>query len=412
MYVDGFKKDILKRLIMKRNFLKVFLIVAVCVSPLQLSPKIHAGSFMDKFIDPKDGKFDASDWLLHHRGFLPVPIIVTEPAVGYGGGVALLFFHQSLDEKIAEQQTDSGDEKVNGKKTRLLPPSISGVMGAITENETWVAGGFHFGSWKADRIRYTGALAKASVNIAYYGRDENSLLKNGIDYNLDGWGLLQELMFRIQDSDVFLGGKFTFFEATSTFDFGRIPIGIDQWELDFKNVGLGFVFKYDSRDNIFTPSQGIIAEISAMFYNGEGLLGRTREYQITDAANRWYWEMMSNLVMGWRLEGNFSFGDVPFYTLPYINLRGIPFNRYQGSQVLQTELEAMYKFTDRWAVVPFAGVGATADALDEFGSSDPKFAGGLGFRYLIARKLRLASGVDIARGPEDWAIYFTVGSGL
>ena len=107
-----------------------------------------------------------------------------------------------------------------------------------------------------------------------------------------------------------------------------------------------------------------------------------------------------------------SFGDVPFYTLPYINLRGIPFNRYQGSQVLQTELEAMYKFTDRWAVVPFAGVGATADALDEFGSSDPKFAGGLGFRYLIARKLRLASGVDIARGPEDWAIYFTVGSGL
>ena len=177
-------------------------------------------------------------------------------------------------------------------------------------------------------------------------------------------------------------------------------------------MGFGFVFKYDSRDNIFTPSQGIIAEISAMFYNGEGLLGRTREYQITDAANRWYWEMMSNLVMGWRLEGNFSFGDVPFYTLPYINLRGIPFNRYQGSQVLQTELEAMYKFTDRWAVVPFAGVGATADALDEFGSSDPKFAGGLGFRYLIARKLRLASGVDIARGPEDWAIYFTVGSGL
>lgn len=177
-------------------------------------------------------------------------------------------------------------------------------------------------------------------------------------------------------------------------------------------MGLGFVFNYDSRDNIFTPSQGMNTEVSVMFYNGKGLFDRTREYQITDAVNRWYWEMLSNLIMGWRLEGNLTSGDVPFYTLPYINLRGIPVNRYQGSHVLQTELEAVYKITDRWAVVPFVGVGATADALNEFGSSDPKLAGGLGFRYLIARKSRLASGVDIARGSEDWAIYFTVGTGL
>ena len=143
-----------------------------------------AGSIMEKFIDPKDGKFDASDWLLHHRGFLPVPIIVTEPAIGYGGGAALLFFHHSLDEKIAQQQIDTG-ETVNGKKVKLLPPSISGAFGFKTENDTWLTGGFHFGSWKEDRIRYIGGLAKASVNIAYYGRSENSFLQNRIDSGLE-----------------------------------------------------------------------------------------------------------------------------------------------------------------------------------------------------------------------------------
>lgn len=397
---------------MRQSVFKLLLIVVASLSLLQLTPDVHASPFFDKFIDPKDGKFDTGNWLLHHKGFLPVPVIITEPAIGYGGGAALLFFHQSMDEKIAELQTDSGDENVDGKKTRLLPPSISGVMGAITENDTWAVGGFHFGSWKADRIRYTGGVAKASVNIAYYGKSENSLLKNGIDYNLEGWGLLQEMMFRMKDTDVFLGGKFTYFDATSTFDFNRIPIGIDQWEIDFKNVGLGAVFEYDSRDNIFTPSQGMNTEVSVMFYNGKGLFDRTREYQITDAVNRWFKEMTSKLILGWRLEGNFTSGDVPFYTLPYINLRGIPINRYQGSHILQTELETTYKITDRWALVPFVGVGATADALNEFNSSEPRFAGGLGFRYLIARKLRLASGVDIARGPEDWAIYFTVGTGL
>ncbi len=406
------ERTVSKGKIMGRSVLKVLLFLVASVFLLQLCPDVHAGSFMDKFLDPKDGKFDAGDWLVKQKGFLPVPIIVTEPAVGYGGGAALVFFHQSMDEKIAALQSDAEDEPVNGKKKRLLPPSISGIMGMITENETWGVGGFHFGSWKKDRIRYTGGLGKVSVNIAYYGKNEDSPLKNGIDYNLDGRGLLQELMFRIQDTDVFLGGKFTYFDAKSTFDLSRLPIGIDQWEVDFKNVGLGFIFEYDSRDNIFTPNQGINTDISVMFYNGEGLGGRTREYQITDAVNRWYWEMNSDLIMGWRLEANLTSGDVPFYTLPFINLRGIPINRYQGNHVLQTELEARYQITDRWAVVPFAGVGATADALNEFDSSDPRFAGGLGFRYLIARKLRLASGVDIARGPEDWAIYFTVGTGL
>lgn len=316
-----------------------------------------------------------------------------------------------MDEKIAQQQIDTG-ETANGKKAKLLPPSISGVFGFNTENDTWGAVGLHMGSWKGDRIRYLGALAKSSVNIKYYGRAENSFLNNGLDYNLEGWLLYQDLMFRMGDSDAFVGGKFSYFDATSTFEFGQNPIGIETWELDFKNVGLGFVFEYDSRDNIFAPNYGVHTDITAMFYNGEGLGDRTREYQITDAKNRWYWEMMSDLVMGWKVEANLSSGDVPFYSLPNIDLRGIPINRYQGAHALQTEFEATYNISYRWGLVPFVGVGATADALNEFDSSDPKFAGGLGFRYLIARKMRLTYGIDIAYSQEGFAIYFKVGSGL
>jgi len=170
---------------MKRRADSILLYLCIIVMLLCLTPDVHAGSFMDKFIDPKDGKFDVSDWLLKQKGFLPVPQIITEPAVGFGVGLALLFFHQSMDEKIAQQQIDTG-ETVNGKKEKLLPPSISGAFGLKTENDTWGVGGFHMGSWKGDNIRYLGALAKMSVNIKYYGRTENSPLKNGLDYNLEG----------------------------------------------------------------------------------------------------------------------------------------------------------------------------------------------------------------------------------
>jgi hypothetical protein len=151
---------------------------------------------MDKFIDPKDGKIDVSDWLLKQKGFRPVPEIITEPAVGYGVGLGLLFFHQSIDEKIAELQIDTG-ETAAGKKKKLVPPSISGVFGFKTENDTWGAGGFHAGSWKGDHIRYLGTLAKTSLNIKYYGRSDESFFKNGPRYNLDGWFLLQDLMLLI-----------------------------------------------------------------------------------------------------------------------------------------------------------------------------------------------------------------------
>src|SRR4029079_9435817 len=44
-----------------------------------------------RFFDPGDGQLDLSYFLENPRGFLPIPIVVTEPAVGYGGGAAGMF---------------------------------------------------------------------------------------------------------------------------------------------------------------------------------------------------------------------------------------------------------------------------------------------------------------------------------
>lgn len=43
--------------------------------------------FLRQFVDPQDGHFDMGAFLAGRHGFLPVPLIITEPAVGYGGGV-------------------------------------------------------------------------------------------------------------------------------------------------------------------------------------------------------------------------------------------------------------------------------------------------------------------------------------
>lgn len=44
--------------------------------------------------------------------------------------------------------------------------------------------------------------------------------------------------------------------------------------------------------------------------------------------------------------------------------------------------------------------------------ANAKWAGGAGFRYLLARWFNLYMGIDVARGPmpDDWAWYIIFGS--
>ena len=39
-------------------------------------------SFWDMFVDPEDGAIDLSQWFDSPTGFLPIPLVVTEPAIG------------------------------------------------------------------------------------------------------------------------------------------------------------------------------------------------------------------------------------------------------------------------------------------------------------------------------------------
>ena len=51
--------------------------------------------FWSQFMDKNDNHLDLSQWLIENAyGFLPVPIIITEPAVDNGLGLAGVFFHK------------------------------------------------------------------------------------------------------------------------------------------------------------------------------------------------------------------------------------------------------------------------------------------------------------------------------
>ena len=357
-----------------------------------------SSGFFDKMIDPQDGKFDASDYLASAKGFLPIPIIITEPAIGYGFGVAVAYFHapKALDH---EQHPHYG------------PPSISVGFGAKTENGTYLYGGAHMGVWKDDHIRYMGAVAKINVNMAFYvdGREGGIFDDTGIDFNIDGTFLLQDVKFRLKESNWWLGTNYFYTTAENTFKLGEVlPPAIADPTFKFDLAALGIYVEYDGRNTVFTPTKGLSAKLT--YKNHGDNWGSDFDFDSYKGSLFHYTPFGDYSSLGLRLEVETVSGDVPFFAYPFVNLRGIPAMRYQGEDVVVAEAEYLWGLTPRWSLVLFAGAGRTTsiNLFDE--ESQTVGAGGLGFRYRLARKQGLQVGVDVARGPEDTSIYMTMGS--
>ena len=204
------------------------------------------------FKDPEDGALDLSQFLLEAHGVLPVLIPITEPAIGYGGGAALLYFHNRKK-----------------KYDTYVPPSVSGVAGLATENKTWGAGVFHRHIFGENRVRTMTAVFKPDVRINYFGNNNPVLEENPVSIRLDSWVVLQKVEARLGDSNFYAGASYSYFNTEVTFDTipGR-PIINEILKGLNTNSTISAIrpgVTYDSRNNAFTPTKGINAEVSVNY---------------------------------------------------------------------------------------------------------------------------------------------------
>lgn len=369
--------------------------VGACM--LAASAYASAGA-LDRFIDPVDGMFDASSWLLDRKGFLPVPIVITEPAVGYGAGAALLFFRERL-----------GDAAVRAAETgHKTPPDVFGVGAFATENGTKGAAAGGQWTFRDDRYRYRGGVGDFTIKLDFYGvGDRLPIPAEKIGYTLKGLGSFQQAMMRFGDGDTFLGIRWIYLDLGTQLSVPESDAGLSPNQVVRRSSGLGIAIEHDSRDNIFTPSRGIIVAADGTFY--DPALGSSNRFETYRAHVFDYVPLARHWTLALRADARFARGDVPFYMLPYIDLRGIPAARFQDTNVAVLETELRYDVDERWSVVGFAGAGK-AWGRDSFDDATTPVSGGAGFRYLIARRLGLYVGMDYAKSSVGDAIYIQVGS--
>jgi hypothetical protein len=371
------------------------LVAALLALALSATPPRSSAGWLDAFTDPDDGQFDMSEWLLDRRGFLPVPIIITEPAVGYGGGVAALFFRESIRE-ASEKGKDAG---------RYSPPDIYALGGALTENGTWLGFAGGMVQFANDQYRWRGRIARMSVNLDFYGPGGRL---GPVGYNLDGWGSVQHGMMRLGQSDVWLVARWNYADLKNRFDFENLVGQFGPIVRTSRASSLGISLEVDTRDNFFTPSSGWTGSLEANFADPD--LGSDTRFQTYRGYAFGYWPIGKSIVLGGRIDGRAAEGDVPFYILPFVDLRGVPAARLQDRRTGVIETEVRWNVTPRWAAIGFLGAGRAWGTFSDFSDGAGTVAKGFGFRYLIARRLGIYAGLDFAWSTQDRAFYIQVGN--
>ena len=341
--------------------------------------------FFHKFIDEEDNGLDFSNFLAN-GGFIPIPIIITEPAVDNGFGLAAAFLKPDPDNPRHVTKTIGGAFKTgNGSKG-------IGIF----------RGGYAFDG----RLNYRVGIGHGKITLDTYP----AFAPDGIQYTSKySYGIIGSALWHFGDDRFSAGPSFDVRKLKTRIDGLPIP---DQFADDVGTTlhtsAIGAGFHFDSRDNPLTPRRGTNALIEAKF-NLEAI-GSDRDYQSYNAYLYNFGQITPKLRYGAKLETDAIRGNFPFFYAPAINLRGVQAAQYQGKNVVSAEVELTHQLTRRWSILAFGGLGA-ADAGSRrlFQDSGAVVAGGVGFRYLLARKLGFDAGMDFAYGPGGFVFYLQFG---
>jgi len=350
---------------------------------------------VSRFRDPQDGQLDLSTFLAHPRAFLPIPLIVTEPAVGYGGGLAGMFVRP---------------RKAEGSEG-YARPNMSILGGIATENGTWAAFGADSSHWYGDRLQTLAAVGTGQLNLDFYGLgDASDSLDQPVSYELDfSLALIQGNWKPKAKSPWSFGMRYIYSKVEPKLR-GNAPPQFPTL-LDKVNIEISApagVVEYDSRDNLFTPTRGLFAESLYLF--SRQAFGASQDF-----------ERFQNVVMGWvplaedwtlGLRGDYQWSseNTPFFLRPYVKLRGVAAMRYQGDEMASAEAEARWQFRGRWSLVGAAGYGTAHTDRELFSATKDVWSGAVGFRYELARMFKMHAGLDVGVSNGETAIYFQIGN--
>ncbi|MEJ2194729.1 MAG: BamA/TamA family outer membrane protein [Ignavibacteriaceae bacterium] len=174
--------------------------------------------------------------------------------------------------------------------------------------------------------------------------------------------------------------------------------------------GFGIIASYDTRDNIFYPSQGSFYQFSATYYSKA--FGSDFDYDkyILDA--RRYLSFFPKHILALQAYVMIEFAYPPFYELALLGgdkvMRGYLYGRYRDRLYYAFQAEYRLPFIWRFGFVVFGGLGDVASKMSKIAIATIKPTYGFGVRFRLDELQKLDLRVDFGFGKDTDGIYFSL----
>lgn len=190
-------------------------------------------------------------------------------------------------------------------------------------------------------------------------------------------------------------------EAGGMLDSGAVP-----GSSPFQASGLGLLVNYDSRDNIFQPTEGSLHQ--AIFMGFLPLLGSQYTFNQYQLDFRRYFEVNNGKILALQAWYSFTSGSPPFQYHAMMGgsdvMRGYFEGRYRDRHAMVYQGEYRIPVHRKLGIVLFGSAGQVGNKISSYAFDRFRYGGGLGFRYRLTEEgvnIRL----DFAYGDQA-AWYF------
>jgi len=174
--------------------------------------------------------------------------------------------------------------------------------------------------------------------------------------------------------------------------------------------GLGVVWVWDNRDQVFFPNKGGLTEVRFVVYTQD--LGSDYTFTWLQANARKYWSFAKDQVLAVQMYLEAVGGTPPFFKLPALGganiMRGYFEGRYRDRDYVALQAEYRQYFWRRFGFVAFAGFGDVAGDLTSLSLYRLKPTYGVGLRFLFNEKEKINLRCDIGFGKDTNGIYFGI----
>jgi len=325
-----------------------------------------------------------------HHGFLGYPAFSYAPETRLSVGLSLIYYFRT------------------NKRDSSYRPSIMHPVAAYTEDKQFYLENPFQLFFDKEKYYIYGIAAYYNYPYNFYGIG-NGVPRSYVEKYNSIYGNY-DISFLRKINRHWYGGiklKGGYYSITQTIPGDLLASGTITGSKGGNSIGIGPMFLFDSRDNIFASTKGSFVEISSAFNSKHLLSNYSFASFILDA--RKFISIKKN-VFAFQTYMSAVTGNAPFYQLSLLGgpkrMRGYYEGRYRDNDYIMAQCEYRSPFVmNRFGLVIFAGAGTVFHNINSFNPTyiQPSYGGGL--RLKFNRKESLHVRLDAAFGNNTMGYY-------